>query len=178
MNNDKIELEDIKIVSLSKLYDLSEFDCGDSDLNEFLQRDSFKYQKQLLTKIFLIIVEENVVGFFSISNDAIKLKQEERDTNNIKHLQEYPASKIGRLGVDKRFQKRNIGRAIIKIAIGLILSSSKYSACRFVIVDSYPTALEFYKKFGFVINEHSKYKKKIDFISMRYDLLNPQVPKE
>ena len=82
--------------------------------------------------------------------------------------------KIARLAVDKRYQKKKLGSIIVLIAVGLIRKEiSKILACRFVTVDSYHSKVDFYKKFGFVINEHSKYKKKDTYVSMRFDLLNP-----
>ena len=39
---------EIKVEEISRIYDLSGFDCEDKDLNEFLKKDSFKYKKSKL----------------------------------------------------------------------------------------------------------------------------------
>lgn len=176
MKDGKFEIEDIKLSKLSREFDLSKFDCGDPDLNEFLKEDSFEYRDNKITSTILVIYNERVVGFFSICNDAIKLKLDEKSGCglNKKPLQEYPAVKIARLAVDLSCQKKNLGTTILKMAIGYIINEiSNKVGCRFITVDSYQDKINFYKKFNFIINEHSKYIKKEEYVSMRFDLLNP-----
>ena len=107
MPNSRILLSDVKVEEISKIYDLSDFDCGDRDLNEFLKYDSFTYKEQLIAKTFIVIFQEKAVAFFSVMNDAIKLKLiETEETKKLRRLHEYPSLKIGRLGVDKRYKRR------------------------------------------------------------------------
>lgn len=161
----------VKVEEISKVYDLRGFDCEDKDLNEFLKQDSFGYKKQLIAKTFLVIYKEKAVAFFSVMNDAIKLKLvETEETKELKRLHEYPALKIGRLGVDKNFKKKGFGNFIIKFVVGLGRSVNQVSACRFVTVDSYPNATSFYEKHGFIKN--LMYEKKLDFVSMRLDIFD------
>ena len=87
----KTDLEQLKTI---------DFDCGDEDLNEFLLKDSFENIKNNLCTIFLCIYEEDVIGFFSLSADSIKINDELK----IQYPQ-YPAIKIGRLAVSKEFQE-------------------------------------------------------------------------
>ena len=170
--SDSIDSSKIKIVRLSSVYDLKRFDCGDADLNDFIQNDSLKYEGERLASTFLVIYEEKLVaGFFSLVNDSIRLKDDEED--GLQKIIEYPATKIARLAVQKEIQRRGLGMLMIKIAIALILEC-KHGASRFVTVDSYPAAVRWYERFGFIRNRHSKYVRKDDFVSMRYDLLNPQ----
>ena len=63
----KTDLEQLKTI---------DFDCGDEDLNEFLLKDSFENIKNNLCTIFLCIYEEDVIGFFSLSADSIKINDE------------------------------------------------------------------------------------------------------
>jgi GNAT superfamily N-acetyltransferase len=123
---------------------------------------------------FLLIKEDNVVGFFSLQTDAIKLKQEEEQAQTGCHLLEYPAAKIGRLAVDNNCQSKGLGRLIIKIAVGLIRQVGRYAAVRFITVDSYREKIGFYDHLGFALNQHTKYTGKDDYVSMRFDLYNPK----
>ena len=177
MKDGKYELNDITIVPLTRLYNVGDFDCGDDDLNEFLKIDSFVYQEKKLASTVLIIEKERVIGFFSLCCDAIKLLDDEKQDcgiSNKKPVKEYPAVKIARLAVDKNCQKKHLGTHCIQIAIGLIRDKlSGYIGCRFITVDSYYNKVIWYSKFKFLINEHSKYKSKDDYVSMRLDLLNP-----
>ena len=176
MLDGKFELPDIKVTQLSKVYNLELFDCGDNDLNEFLKKDSFAYQDKDIAKVYLVISSERVIGYFSLQNDAVKLKLSERYLAEIKKPHtEYPAVKIGRLGIGQEFQRKGLGKLIISIAIGLITKVKKYSACRFITVDSYFKSVGFYKKYGFEVNKHEEYASKKHYVSMRLDIFSPKV---
>ncbi len=110
-----INWEETVITELTKNYDLISFDCGDTDLNEFLKEDAQKYKNQLIAKTYLVIYNTQVIAFFSIMNDSIKLDPlETENTKKLQRLHEYPALKIRRLAVDKRFKKKGIGTFIFK----------------------------------------------------------------
>jgi ribosomal protein S18 acetylase RimI-like enzyme len=174
MKDGKFQLSDIRVSSLSKVYKLEDFDCSDPDLNEFLRMDSFAYQDAQITNVYLLIYGESVIGFFSLQNDSVKLVLDEKShAKIIKPHTEYPAVKIGRLGIDKRYQRKGLGKLIIQIAIGIVREAKRFSACRFLTVDSYFKAVEFYLSYGFEINRHKEYTSKKHYISLRYDLLNP-----
>ena len=104
-------------------------------------------------------------------NDAIKLKLEEtEETKQLIRLHEYPALKIGRLGVDKKFKRKGFGKFVIDFVKGLSRRINQISACRFLTVDSYPDAVNFYEKHRFIRN--LMYEKKREFVSMRLDIID------
>jgi hypothetical protein len=178
MINGKFELTDIKFEPISPLYNISDFNCGDQDLNEFLKVDSFNYKEKKLANTTLVIYQEKVIGFFSLCTDAIKLDPDEKEEYNIKNkpISEYPSVKIARLGVDINFQKKGVGSILIKLAIGLIRDRlNEHIGCRFITVDAYPDKISFYEKYNFVRNQHQKYTKKQNYISMRFDKYNEKI---
>ncbi len=168
---ESINCGEIEIVELSPEYDLKHFDCEDTDLNEFLKEDAQKYKNQLIAKTYLALYNQEVIAFFSIMNDSIKLDPlETENTQKLQRLHEYPALKIGRLAVDKRFKKKGIGTFIFKYILGLTQIINDYASCRFLTVDSYHESIPFYEKIGFLRN--IRYEKKKEYVSMRFDLLN------
>ena len=169
-----VDLTKIKIVKLSEIYDLKRFGCGDHDINDFIRNDAFEYEKQRLARTYLVIYnEQDLVGFFSLVNDAIRLKEDEKEDDGLPFkLHEFPATKIVRMAVHKPMQSKGIGSIMVRIAFGFVLNCD-HGVSRFVTVDSYPSNISFYERFNFVKNLHSNYTKKDDFVSMRYDLLNP-----
>lgn len=170
-----INLDELRIQKLSAIHDISKFDCGDKDINEFLHKDALMWQQRKLAITHLIIYNEQIVGFYCTSADSIKLKPQERKIESSldqKRITEVPAVKIGRLGVHKNYQKQGLGSFILKRAIGHILSTSEAIGIRFVTVDAYPQMQKWYEKRGFTINAHPDYKPK-ENISMRLCLYNP-----
>jgi len=62
------------------MYPLS-FDCHDSDINEFFQKDVLDHEKELFTRTYGLYefneeLEKNspLVGLISFSNDSVRLK--------------------------------------------------------------------------------------------------------
>ncbi len=174
-----IDFSQVKAVRLSRLFDISRFDCGDKDINEFLKKDALLYQEKKIATTTLFILNEEVIGFFSAAADSLKLKIEEKEGHKIgeKPIQEFPAIKIARIGRDMKYRGQDIGANILKWAIGYILSCSDMIAVRFITVDAYPNKVSWYEQFGFVHNLDKKYLKYDHHVSMRYDLFN-QISKE
>lgn len=169
-----IDFSQVKALHLSKLSDLSKFDCGDNDINNFLKHDALTYQENKLATTTLFIFNDELIGFFSTAADSIKLKLTEKQEHNMhgKPLHEFPAIKISRLGRDINYKSQNVGANILKWAIGYILQCSEMTAVRFVTVDAYPQKVSWYAPFGFKPNLHERYSKKDHHVSMRYDLFN------
>ena len=72
----RLNFSDLKIIKANpNMIKSIEFDCGDDDLNEFLLKDSIKNIKYNLCTLFLCYYKDNVVGFFSLSADSIKINE-------------------------------------------------------------------------------------------------------
>ena len=50
---------------------VTQFDCGDADLNEFLLKDAPPSTAQLMTVTYLVMDGTDVAAFFSLSNDTL-----------------------------------------------------------------------------------------------------------
>jgi len=137
-----INLENI-IIKVAKEKDLKnlKFDCGDNDLNDFLLKDSVKNIKHNLNVIYICELKKDVIAFFALSTDSIKINTK----IEIKYPV-YPAIKIGRLAVDKKYQGNNVGSILIKWIIGICFSLRKSVGIRFLSVDAYPKSIDFYEK--------------------------------
>ena len=72
------------LVRLTPQHNLSDFDCGDSDLNEFLKDDALNSIEQRIANTFVLVDESNVVAYFCLLND--KVSQEESSNNKWKKL--------------------------------------------------------------------------------------------
>lgn len=64
----------------------------------------------------------------------------------------YPAVKIARLAVDRRYRGLEIGSSLVQLALGIAKDTiSPAVGCRFVVVDSKQSAVSFYRRAGFVL---------------------------
>lgn len=141
---------------------LSNFDCGDDDLNEFFQKDALPHKEELLAEIYTLSLELNKatygieslpVAFISFHNDAIQLSFRKRKKILPEPKSRYktlPAVKIGRLGVNKDIQGMNVGTHLVNMVKKFFLKNNR-TGCRFITVDAYRhlRVTGFYKKNGF-----------------------------
>ena len=80
------------------------FNCGDEDLNGFILTDAPLYRKEKLAVTYTVFEKsnrDNVIAFFSLSNDRISISDFDNKTrynrfsrrfNNHKRLKSYPAA--------------------------------------------------------------------------------------
>lgn len=147
----------MELVQLNTMYNLSSFDCGDPDLNQFLRDDALLFESQQIGKTFLLVDDMTVVAYFCLFND--KISRLETQSNywrkikkkfpHAKHFNSYPAVKIGRFAVSSSYHNAGIGSELMWSIKHLLNTGDSYSAFRFLTVDAYLSATAFYEKNGF-----------------------------
>lgn len=166
-----------RIVRLTNNYPIKPFDCGNADLNDFLLSDAKAYTNRLLAVTYLLEKEHELLAFFSLLNDRISIKGSDRATSKIKeqfphskHRSDYPAVKIGRLGVNSSHQNEHWGKLIISFVKETFITNNR-TGCAFITVDSLKEAVPFYQNngFRFLMPSESKNSEK-ETVPMHYDL--------
>ena len=148
----------MRLVRLTEDHVFKPFDCGEEDLNEFLLLDAKDYLHRLMSVTYIIKNDERTVAFFSVSNDRVAISDTDKATwrrikklfPHTKHRSDYPAVKIGRLGVDKEFMGQHIGSDILSFVKRLFVTDNR-TGCAFVTVDALRSAIPFYIRNGFVV---------------------------
>jgi len=161
---------ELRIAQLQEGMAVGEFDCGDAELNEFLQCNAVLCSAQGITQTYVAFDGNRPVAFVGICTDALKLSRDEmRDEFGMdKCHPDYPAMKIARLAVVKERQGRSLGTMMVRYAVGKAFRISAEVGCRFVTADAYPGQVAFYEKCGFVRNQKDS---SGENVSMRLDLL-------
>lgn len=135
----------------------------------------FFYRKELLATTFVIENNERTLGYYNLLNDSLQLKEEMFPSvsqyNKFRkgllpypkrHLKSIPSLKIGRLGIDKSYKGKGLGKMILYSVISNCLKFNENQACRLITVDAYNKAIPFYQKMGFKFltkeaeNEHTQ----------------------
>ena len=155
-----MDLDEIKIVRLSQEQVLDNFDCGHDDLNEFLLYDSKDYQRGLIAVTYIVKYHDEIVAYFSLSNDKLSVKDSaksiwrkiKKQFRYSKHREDYPAVKIGRLAVSKKYQDYDIGTKIVDFVKYTFIDNNR-TGCAFITVDALRNSVNFYlkNKFKFLL---------------------------
>lgn len=169
---------DVKVKKLTWNYDVKCFDCGNDDLNDFLLNEAKNYASKRLSVTYIVEEDSNVVAFFSLSNDKISIPDSDKSTwrkiksvfPHSKHRGDYPAVKIGRLGVATCKKNQRLGSWIISFVKYMFLENNR-TGCAFVTVDALRDAIPFYKKNGFQFLDKNDEEGSTDTCLLYYNLL-------
>ena len=128
---------------------ISRFDCGVNELNDYLKKYAAQNDKKNMGKSFVGVDDGRVTGYYTLSNAQVAF--EEIDEDMRKGLPKYPipAIRIARLAVNKNHQGEGVGRLLLKDAFLRILNVSVNTGIYFVIVDAKDSAKSFYEHYGF-----------------------------
>jgi predicted GNAT family N-acyltransferase len=154
------------------------FESEDEELNDFLHNDAKNYLVQRLAVTYLIENETDTIAYFCLSNDTVQRfmadkagwKKIRKHIPNSKLRSSYPAVKIGRLAVSKKYAGNGFGKLMIQIVRRIFVSDTQQSGCRFITVDAYQNATDFYtrNRFDFLTDEDESDKTRL----MYFDLNN------
>ena len=148
---------DCEMIVLSEEDLISDFDCGDVDLNDFFNHDALNYRHQMLSQTCFFRHKNSgaVVCAFSFSASSIKTsdlpgsrrKKVKEHVPREKSSKSYPGILIGRLGVATEFGGQGAGSQLMKFIKDFCLVNFPYLA-RFLLVDAYndPVVIGFYQK--------------------------------
>ena len=158
------------------------FNCGNEDLDDFFLNDAKKYADELMGKTYCWVTENKphkIVAQFTLANDSIKTTYLESSTKNKlnrsiqnpKRGRSYPAALIGRIGINKEFQGKELGSQLIRFIKDWFRAEDNKTGCRFLVVDAYndPRTLKFYEKNGF------KFLHKTEDEEKQYFLLDDEI---
>ena len=100
-----------------------------------------------------------IVALFTLANDSIKTLHLDKTTrnrlnrpiDNPKRGRSYPATLIGRVGVNQEFQGLNVGSQLMQFIKDWFRHEDNKTGCRFLVVDAYnnPRTLHFYERNDF-----------------------------
>lgn len=178
-----MRLADLEFIAINSTIDFTGFDCGDFDISNWLKEDALEHRNQRMANTYLFVTNDQVVAYFCISNDSLNdLGEKKGFTNSIwnrfhrknfipnpKRIRNYPAVKIGRIGVSVNYQRTGIAYELMDFIKGFSILSQK-AACRLLLLDAYnkERQINFYQKngFRFVLDADENAQKRL----MYYDL--------
>jgi GNAT superfamily N-acetyltransferase len=140
-----------QIEKLRREHAVEEFDCGHTELNRFLQRHALQNQRSGGAQTYVGLVDSTVVGYYALAVGSVE--QEAAPERVKKGLAKHaiPIMLLARLAVDRHWQKRGIGAALLKDAVLRTLQAAEIAGIRALVVHAKDdSAKAFYQRFDFI----------------------------
>lgn len=129
------------------------FDCGISELNEYLKKYARQNHKKGIATTFVATLQAGgeVVGYYSVS--MAEISRESLPERYSKGLPRYPipAMRVRKLAVDRSVQGRGLGEALLMECFRRAVRLSQQVGIFAVTVDALnEQSKNFYLKYGFI----------------------------
>lgn len=158
MADDSFDIEIKQIEPGDNLAGLSLGDAAFTPLKIFLKKHAQKYEAQSLSRTYGAFRPDpqKIVGYITLVCGEVVTDEGNGqlvDDPGLEYLYDhYPAVKIARLAVDRRFAGSGLGRTMVNLALGQAKRViCPAVGCRFVVVDSKKESVAFYEKCGFTM---------------------------
>jgi len=140
----------IKSIQDCSKHQINKFSCGNYDLDEYLLKYATVNDENNIGKTFVLFDKNIILGFYTLANMHLDVRELSFEIR--KNLPRYPAPsiRIARFAININYQHKGYGLKLIKDAFIRILSISKDTAIKFVVVDAKKESKEFYTKLSFV----------------------------
>ena len=132
----------------------ADFSCGNASLDRYLKEQAGQDLRRACATPFVLTPKRgdaSILGHYTVSSYGIDVGELPPDT--VKKLPRYPlipATLLGRLAVDRRYQGQGIGEFLLIDALHRALVQSFEIAAAAIVVDAIDArAAKFYRHFGF-----------------------------
>ncbi len=130
------------------------FDYGiktkELELATYLKQYAWKNDESGVAKTFIAISDSDILGYYSLSSSVVEFPESIKSELKLPSYP-IPVALIGKLAVQKKYQKHEIGRGLIKDAYLKILEASKLIGIFAVALDAIDDQVKqiYVDKFGF-----------------------------
>ena len=134
---------------LTSAHDVSTFDCGVPELDDWLQRRALHNEASRASRTFVVVSEERVVGYYALATGSVA---HAAATGRIRRNMPdpVPVMTLARLAVDKAFQGSGLGSALLRDAMLRTLQAAQIAGIRAVLLQAVSEdARKFYTHHGF-----------------------------
>lgn len=135
---------------LSAEHDLSAFEFGVPVLDDWLNRRALANEDSGASRTYVVSAKGKVIGYYALATGAVTVQAATgRARRNMPDP--IPVMILGRLAVDKAYQAKGLGHALLRDAILRTLQAAAIGGIRAILVHAISEdAKRFYERCGFV----------------------------
>lgn len=140
------------IVPFTGSHDRQGFDCGRSELNDWLRSVARQHQNKGLSKTFVAALENQptqICACYAMTLTEVNTQSlTEPRRKTLPH--KIPGVRLGRLAVDQRYQRKRLGELMLMDAIERVRRIREHAGVVGLFVDAIDaSAAQFYARYGF-----------------------------
>jgi len=134
---------------LTTEHDLSGFDSGEPALDDWLRKRALANEQSGASRTYAVIAGGRVVAFYCLAAGAVA-KQVATGHVRRNMPEPIPVMIIGRLAVDRAFQGRGLGMALLRDAVLRTLQAARIAGMRAILLHAISESAKlFYTHCGF-----------------------------
>ena len=137
---------------LTATHDISTFDCGIPDLNDWLKKRALPNEESGASRTYVVCSAGRVVGYYALASGGVALaKASGRVRRNMPDP--LPVMIMGRLAVERGWQGRSLGQGLLRDAVLRTLQAAEIGGIRAILVHTISEdAKRFYERHGFSVS--------------------------
>jgi len=144
---------DLVIEPLNNHHDRAGFHCGETSLDDYIQKQARQDVKRRISRVFVAADEghpSTIVGYYTLSTLSIELNELPEDLARKLPCNPIPAALLGRLAVSRTARGHGVGRVLLADALKRTLAVSNEIAIYAMVVDVIDEGVHrFYEQYGF-----------------------------
>ncbi|HEX2801543.1 MAG TPA: GNAT family N-acetyltransferase [Phenylobacterium sp.] len=136
---------------LSAGHDLASFDCGQPSLNAWLRERALANQDRGFTVVIVVHEEGRVVGYYGLAPTGVEARAVPRKIRTGQPPDPLPCLLLGQLAVDRGYQGRGLGDALVGHALERGVLGAELTGGRALLVNAIDEdAVKFWRSWGFI----------------------------
>jgi GNAT superfamily N-acetyltransferase len=138
------------IEKLRRDHPIDAFDCGQESLNQWLRKHALQNQGAGAAQSYVGLVGGVVIGYYSLAVGQIEYIDAPERLRKGLARHPVPIMLLARLAVDKSWQKKGVGRALLRDAVLRTLQAAEIAGIRALAVHAKDDAARrYYEQFDF-----------------------------
>ncbi|MBQ0753346.1 MAG: GNAT family N-acetyltransferase [Gammaproteobacteria bacterium] len=142
----------LRIEEITPQHNRKAFDCGVTELNDFLQKQARQKAAKNICKTFVacqVSAPETIIGYHTLTGYSVTTPPTHRDYKKYPHP--LNAVKLARLAVDQSQQGQRLGeRLLINAICRTVMAAQQVSAIGLFVDPMTPEVVPFYEQYGFL----------------------------
>jgi GNAT superfamily N-acetyltransferase len=134
---------------LSAEHDVSHFQCGVPELDDWLKRRARQNDANGASRTFVVTAGSRVIGYYALATGGVS---HEKATGRVRRNmpEPIPVMLLARLAVDREYQDKGLGVALLRDALLRTLRASEVAGIRAVLLHAVDeSSKRFYLHHGF-----------------------------